>query len=587
MSFAALPPPPAFLLPTDMTPKKSIVNLTIDPAQDTFTGTVRIDVELNVATNIFWVNGKDLVPLRATVEYAGRTIGATAEAAGGEFIGLEIPTPIGPGKATISIRYQSRLDEKSVVGPYRRKIGADWYVFTTFTPIDARRAFPCFDEPRFKMPWEITIHLRRDLKAFSNGGEASVVDEPEGMKAVHFAETAPLPAEVVAFAVGPFDVFEGAPAGHGTPIRVITTRGLGAQSKAAAQATVDVLPRLEAYTAMPYAFGKLDHLALPEGAYGAVENPGLITYRQTALLAEPDGLTPEKKRAIESIEAHEMAHQWFGDLVTQASWRDVWLSEGFATWLSAKVMDEEQPPARKRLSAVASRERIMASETGTRARPVRLAMNSRDDIRGVYSRVVYDKGASILLMLDGWLGEDKVRDGLRAYLKQHAFANASTADLETALREATGVDPAPVMDSYLNQIGIPVVHAECQDGKISAERTGSWPVPVCVRGEGADQTCGVIDAQHTSIELKRATCPAWIELNSGGTGYYRIHWSTAQLQALLAQGLTRLSAAERLTLVYDLRAMESTAEVSALLKKLAGDQEPEIAKAAGDGLKAN
>jgi len=207
--------------------------------------------------------------------------------------------------------------------------------FTTFTPIDARRAFPCFDEPRFKTPWEITIHLRRELKAFSNDAE-SIVLEPNGMKAVHFAETRPLPAEVVAFAWGPFDVFDGAPAGHATPIRVIATRGLGVQGKAAAQATVDVLPRLEAYTAMPYAFAKLDHLALPEGAFGAVENAGLITYRQTAVLVAPGDLTPEKKRAIESVEAHEMAHQWFGDLVTQATWRDVWLSEGFATWLSGE-----------------------------------------------------------------------------------------------------------------------------------------------------------------------------------------------------------------------------------------------------------
>jgi alanyl aminopeptidase len=595
--FAALPPPPAFLLPNDMTPVKHTVELTIDPDKDTYVGTVSIAVELNVATNIFWVNGKDVVPIEASVKYQGVTIAGRVQAVKDEFIGVEIPTPIGPGigprNATLFIRYQARLDEKGVVGPYRRKIGNDWYVFTTFTPIDARRAFPCFDEPRFKTPWEITIHLRRELKAFSNDAE-SIVLEPNGMKAVHFAETRPLPAEVVAFAVGPFDVFDGAPAGHATPIRVIATRGLGVQGKAAAQATVDVLPRLEAYTAMPYAFAKLDHLALPEGAFGAVENAGLITYRQTAVLVAPGDLTPEKKRAIESVEAHEMAHQWFGDLVTQATWRDVWLSEGFATWLSAKVMDEEQPPARKGLNSIAVRERIMAGETGMRARPVRLAMNSRSDMqdamRGIYNRVVYDKGASILLMLEGWLGEDKVRDGLRAYLKQHAFGNASTADLESALRDAAGVDPAPVMDSFLNQVGIPVIRAECKDGKVTAERTGAWPVPVCVRGDGVEKTCAVIDAQHASIELegelkgdlRRSSCPAWIELNAGGTGYYRTHWSTAQLQALSAQGLARLSAAERLTLVYDLRAMQSAPEISALLKRLAADPEPEIAKAGGD-----
>ena len=161
--------------------------------------------------------------------------------------------------------------------------------------------------------------------------------------------------------------FEGATAGHGTPIRVITPRGLGEQGRAAAQATVDVLPRLEAYTGIPYPFGKLDHVALPEGAFGAVENPGLITYRQRGLLAAPVRIRRKRRAPFASRQAHEIAHQWFGDLVTQATWEDVWLSEGFATWFSAKMMDEEQPPAREHLAAVAARERIMAADDSVRA----------------------------------------------------------------------------------------------------------------------------------------------------------------------------------------------------------------------------
>jgi cytosol alanyl aminopeptidase len=568
---------PPFQLSDDVVPRKYTIDLVIDPSKTTFSGIARIEVELRRETDEIWLNGKDL--LAGSVDVDG--VAGRAEPVGGEFLDLQLDAPVGPGRFVIRMRYEGKLDEKSVVGPYRKKVGDDWYVFTTFTPIDARRAFPCFDEPRFKTPWEITIHTRRDLKAFANGREKTVTDESNGMKAIEFAETMPLPAEVVAFAVGPFDVYEGAPAGHGTPIRVITTRGLAGQAKAAAQATVDVLPRLEAYTAMPYPFGKLDHLALPEGAYGAVENPGLITYRQTALLAAPGTDTPEKTRAIRSLQAHEIGHQWFGDLVTQATWQEVWLSEGFATWFSAKVMDEEQPPARKRLAAVASRERIMATETGPRARPVRLAMNSREDMRGVYGRLVYDKGASILLMLDGWLGEDKVRDGLRAYLKQHAFGNATTKDLESALRASSGIDPTPVMDSFLDQAGIPVVHADCKDGRVHVEPTGMWSVPVCVRGDGVSQTCAVIDRVHRVIDLKHA-CPAWLYLNSGATGYYRTQWSAGQLTALMDRGLPQLSAAERLTLVFDLRAMQSTAQGSALLKKLAADPEPEIAKAAAD-----
>jgi cytosol alanyl aminopeptidase len=539
---------PAFLLPNDVVPHKYTIDLTIDPSQPTFSGIARIEVELRRETDEIWMNGKDLLTGSADVD----GVAARVEPVAGEFLHVQLDAAVGPGRFVILMRYEGRLDEKSVVGPYRKKVGDDWYVFTTFTPIDARRAFPCFDEPRFKAPWDLTIHTRRNLKAFANGREASDTDEPNGMHAIHFAETKPLPSEVVAFAVGPFDVVAGAPAGHGTPIRVITTRGLGESAKAAARATVDVLPRLEAYTGIPYPFGKLDHIALPEGAFGAVENPGLITYRQTALLAAPPGDTAEKKRAIRSIQAHEMAHQWFGDLVTQATWNDVWLSEGFATWLSAKVMDEELPASQRRLAAVATRERVMALEATPRGdRPVRLAMNSREDTRGVYSRVVYDKGASILLMLEGWLGEDKMRDGLRTYLKDHAFGNATTADLESALRASSGIDPTPVMDSFLDVKGVPVIRAECKEGKVNVDvinqTTGAWSVPVCVRGEGVNQTCGVIDKSYRVIDLKHS-CPAWLTLNSGATGYYRTAY-TAEQKRTLANAL--LTAAERATFEHD------------------------------------
>ena len=568
--FAALPDPPAFVLPDDVVPRKQIIEMTVDPDKDVFEGRATIEVELKRATKVIWLNAKDITPLEATVGSKH----VRAQAVAGEFIGLDLDSPAPAGRTTISIRYRAKLDENAIVGPYRKKTGGDWYMFTSFTPIDARRAFPCFDEPRFKTPWQITIHVKRTDKAFANGRMLNEIDEPGEMKAVHFATTEPLPAEVVAFAVGPFDVFEGAPAGHGTPIRVITAKGHAAEGRLAAQATVDVLPRLEAYTGIPYPFGKLDHLAVPEFPFGATENPGLIVYRNRSLLAAPGEDTPAKARAIRSLQAHEVGHQWFGDMVTQASWDDVWLSEGFATWISSKMMDEEQTPARRHLAAIAARERIMATDESPRTRPVRLAMRSREDTKGVYSQIVYQKGAALLLMLEGWLGEDQVRDGLRAYLKKYAFGNASTRDLEAELRAAAGADPAPVMDAFLNRTGVPSIRGECRDGNVSIQPSGDLPVPVCVRGEGMGQACAVIDDAHRSIALHRA-CPAWIYLNSGATGYYRTGWTAGQL-ASLEGGLAQLSAAERLTLVYDLRAQKSD---SPLLKRLAADPEPEIARA--------
>ena len=217
------------------------------------------------------------------------TSGSRSFASSGERIGIDGGQPLA-GPATIRIAYQGRLDDKGSGGPYRRKVEGEWYAYTTFTPIDARRAFPCFDEPRFKTPWDISIRVKREHKAFSNGRQISETEEPNGWKLVKFATTEPLPAEMVAFAVGPFDVYDGGVAGHGTPVRVITAKGHAAEGHAAAQATAEILPRLEAYTGIPYAFGKLDHLALPAGTFGAVENPGLITYRaRNLLLASESG----------------------------------------------------------------------------------------------------------------------------------------------------------------------------------------------------------------------------------------------------------------------------------------------------------
>ncbi len=567
----ALPPPPSFLLPGDVVPMRHIIELTIDPTRPTFDGWARIEAGLQTRASIVWLNAKDLVPKEASVEFDGRVYPARAQTAGGEFIALELASPIGPGRATLSIRYQGRLDEKSLAGLYRRKVGDDWYAFTTFTPIEARRAFPCFDEPRFKTPWEMTIRVKPGDNVFANTRPMSEVEDADGMRVVRFAPTEPLPAEVIAFAVGPFDLFDGGTAGHGTPLRVATTRGRAAEAGYAVRAAREVLPRLEAYTGIPYPFGKLDFVALPEEAFGAVENPGLITYRARALLAAPAQETPQRALAIRSIEAHEIAHQWFGNLVTQASWEDVWLSEGFATWLAAKVLDQEQPPERKHLAAIAARERIMRADN----RPVRLAMRNRDDTKKVYNPIVYQKGAALLTMLESWLGEDRVQRGLRAYLGAHRFGNAATDDLAAAL--AGPPELRAVMRGFLDSTGVPEVsgRVRCDPDagpSLTIEQKGSAAIPVCWRAEGQGEGCAV--SSRTVTWPRGSECPGWFYLNAGGAGYYRTAWSHAPLEAL-----PHLTPAERLTLVYDLRARK-TAGGAALLKQLAADPEPEIARAA-------
>ncbi|HEX5430756.1 MAG TPA: M1 family aminopeptidase [Bryobacteraceae bacterium] len=571
---------PAFRLPDGVVPVKHAIELSIDPARSEFQGRGRIEVDLRKPTAEIWLNGRDLVPGEASVESGGRTLPARVSPVRGEFLRVRLDSEIGPGRAIVSIEYRGHLSGRSVLGAFRRKVAGDWYVYTTFTPIEARTVFPCFDEPRFKTPWEISIRVPQGDKAYSNAPEIAETDEPGGNTLVRFATTKPLPAEVVAFAVGPFSAYQGTPASDGTPVRVLTPRGRAVEGKAAAEATAAVLPKLEAYTGIPYPFRKLDHLALPESAFGAVENPGLIVYLSRELLVTPGTDTNPRTHALRTIEAHEIAHQWFGDLVTQASWQDVWLSEGFATWLSDKIMGSEEPPERARLAAIARRERIMHQDSSKRAHPVRMAVRNREESKNIYNSFVYDKGASVLLMLEGWLGEDQLRDGLRDYLKDRQFGNASTADLESELKKAAHVDPTAVMNAFLDRTGVPGISAGVKcDGaaRLEIRETGPSPVPVCWRTGTAEKSCNVVNRPSSTFDLP--SCPAWIYLNAGGTGYYRTEWSAAQLAAL---PLDRLTPAERLTLAYDLRAQGADSEAArSVLAKLAADPEPEIAAAAG------
>lgn len=584
--FAAPPPPPGFRLPNNVVPLKYFVQLSIDPNKDTFSGTVLIAVDIAKPTSTIWLNGKDLEIKSASLDRDPEPYReARVRAVNKELIAVDAATPL-DGVWTLRLEYRGHLDDKALVGAYRRKVEGDWYVYTTFTPIEARRAIPCFDEPRFKTPWQLSITVPQGELAFSNAAETSH-DTSAGQTTFHFADTKLLPSELVAFAVGPFDVYEGRPAGHGTPIRAITPKDEAAEGKAAADTTVAILPQLEEYTGMPYAFGKLDHLALADAAFGAVENPGLITYLAREMLMLPGSETISRTHALQLLEAHELGHQWFGDLVTQATWADTWLSEGFATWISEKIMDQEDRPERAHLGLIGARERIMQIETSPRrSRPVRVEPRDREGTRDIYNRLIYDKGGSVLMMLEAWLGEDKFRDGIRLYLRDHRFGNATTADLAAALKSATGVDPSAVMHSFLDLAGLPRVSAEVECAgarRIKLRQTGASAIPICYRGAGLAHACVVMSGPLEEVGLpKTAACPAWIEPNDGGTGYYRTNWTDDQLAALSLKDLTP---AERLTLAFDLRDQPAErAAARAMLSRLASDPEPEIARAAHDGL---
>jgi alanyl aminopeptidase len=530
-------------------------------------------------TTTIWLNARDITVDRAAIAIGEATpVVAHARNVGDELLAIDTPMEIGPVKATLLLDYKARLSDTQVIGPYRRKVEGNWYAYTTFTPIEARRAFPCFDEPRFKTPWEISIRTPEGMSAFSNTPQVGEAGESNGFKLFRFAPTRPLPSEVVAFAVGPFDVYTGF---HS---RVITPKGHASEGRAAEEAAGQVMPRLERYTGISYPFEKLDFLALPQNAYGAVENPGLITFLSARLLV--DSKDPVKTLDLRKLEAHEIGHQWFGDLVTQKDWQDVWLSEGFATWIANKMIDEERAPERRMLEFITQRERTMQADVTTPGRPVRLPISNRAQAADVYNRLVYTKGAAILAMVEGWLGEENMRNALRAYLKEHQFGLASTADLAEALQAQTGMDVTPVLDEFLDTPGVPRLRARLLCGtktKLEIEQTGSRSTPVCFETPRTAQ-CSVI--QGASGEVDLPSCPAWFFLNAGGTGYYRTEWSTADLFALRG-ALDALTLAEKLTLVFDLQAQKARGgEAKAILTSLVSETEPSVSIAAGAALKA-
>jgi alanyl aminopeptidase len=537
---------PSFYLPDGVRPLSYRLDLRIDPSQPGFTGTVSIRIEVAERSDTVWLNGTNLTIVRADVDSKP----AQADAIRNQFLRIQTGELLAPGPHELTIEYSAKFSGPPI-GAYRRKSGTDWYVYTTFTAIEARRAFPCFDEPRFKTPWELTISTPKGLMAVANSRAMSDSGAAGGWHQVRFAATKPLPSEVVAFAVGPFDVTEGGLAGRNhVPVRVIAPKGRAAEGRIAAASTAEILSRLEQYTGIPYPWDKLDHIALIQGAFGAVENPGLITYRENRFLVDPAHATERQRLGIRSVMAHELAHQWFGNLVTQRTWDDVWLSEGFATWLGGKTWDQDLPPERRGVARVIGKHQMMARDRGPRMRPVRKRMRSVEDMRDIYSPVVYQKGAAVLAMLEQWLGGEAFERALHRYLTAHAFANATTADLAAAIREETGTDVGPVLAGFLDHTGVPQIRISLGDGAkpgiVAYNPTeGPWIVPVCVL-TSERRMCGLVASNqepHTLADFD----PEWAFADAGGAGYY---WVDRPSKGTVP--LSKLTPAERMDIVLDI-----------------------------------
>ena len=590
--------PPQFRLPTLVAPLRYSVSLTLAPDQDTFTGQVDIDLNFKEASSVLWLNADKITVKDAALTVGGGTLTAKAITQPKDLVGFSFDQSVEPGAATFHVNYEGKVSRKDMQGIFQVKDGDRWYIYSQFENISARQAFPCFDEPSYKVPWQLTLNVPKDNDAFSNTPALSETAGPGGTKTVKFAETKPLPSYLVAIAVGPMDIVDAGHAGaNNTALRIIVPRGRGAEAQYAARTTPDVVNLLEKYFGIPYPYEKLDEVAIPLASY-AMEHPGLVTYGAGFFLSKPDETTLGRKRGVTSVMAHELSHQWFGDLVTTAWWDDIWLNEGFASWMANKIVNDYHPEWKMNVGELNGYQGAMGTDELVSARRVRQPILSNNDIANAFDGITYNKGSALLNMFESYLGPDKFREGIRRYLRKYAWGNATSGEFLDALSGGNAAI-AQAFSTFLDQPGVPLVTAQlkCDAGtprlELSQRRflprgsQGSagqtWDIPVCVRypaGEDDARECTLMTKKTEVMPLGKAKgCPEWTYANAGEAGYYRVLYADGMLGALLKDEKT-LTLPERVGLIGDIAALTEgympMGDAMALMPKFARNPSREV-----------
>lgn len=595
--------PPKLRLGSSVQPSSYAADLTIVPDRDSFRGTIDVSLDVLDPSDVIWLNAIGLEIQDASFQpQSGPTLPAKTVPGGDQFVGFAFDKTIS-GKGVLHISYQGKISRNSSAGIFQEKEDREWYVYSQFEPTDARRAFPCFDEPNFKVPWQLTLHVPKDDLAVSNTPIQSQSKEAADMKVVRFKQSPPLPSYLVALAVGKFDVVNAGRVGP-TPVRVVVPKGKSANAADAANAIPQLLKLLEEYVGMPFPYEKLDSVVMPVSDF-AMENAGMITYAESSLLADPKTETIDHKRELAELCAHEMSHQWFGDLVTTAWWNDTWLNEAFATWMERKIPGEWRPEWQMDVAEVNARIGAMKGDELASAREIRQPIESYSDIANAFDDITYEKGAAVIEMFEHWLGDPKFRAGVQLYLKQHAWKNATARDFESAISTVAGMDVAPAFDSFLDQAGVPEISATLKCGPqpalaVSQKRSlpvGSqakpqtWQVPLCIAFEAdgvVHHQCTLLTKSKDDIALEAAqTCPAWILPNDAETGYYQVAYTQALLDKTLVDRGRNLTVAERVGVLGDVDALATEGEISAqaalgLVPEFAHDPAYQVVQAAAN-----
>jgi alanyl aminopeptidase len=587
-------------LSTDVRPTFEAIHLNLDPDKPDYTGSVQIRLTVPRETSELSFHAQEMDLVRLELRGPGKPISLSAGPDVRGIVTVRSHDPIPPGDYELSIDFKNDFDRRAS-SLHRLQTGGLWYAFTQFEAIDARRAFPCWDEPAFKIPWQVTLAIPQRLEGLTNTPVERETTS-NGIRTMVFRETKPLPSYLLAFAVGPLE-FVPIP-GLRVPGRVVVPRGSKELTKPAVAMAPALFAALERWFGIPYPYEKLDLIAVPEFSAGAMENPGAITYADRYLLFDEKTMSTEERRTLAVFTAHEMAHMWFGDYVTMKWWDDLWLNESFAEWMGNKIADEVYPEYMIRLRAVAEVDQALEIDSRLSTRAIRRPVTNMENLYEAADILAYKKGQSVLGMTERWIGPDAFRKGVIAYLQAHAYGTAEGSDLWNALGKASGKDVAGVLGSFLDQPGVPVVHAELRsDGQVELSQSRFlnygvkapatiWKIPVTLTWEskGKPQSLTlVLDKERLTAKLPGHGKPSWIHPNADEAGYYRWTVDPAMLDRLTAVSATALTARERIGFIQNASALLEAGSIHGdqYLRILAGfsaETNPIVVRSVASGL---
>ena len=530
-------PPGPGRLPRHVLPRHYDLELHPDLDACTFTGTVGIDAEVVGTCHEVVLNAAELAVTSAALEVDGvrHPLVATLD---GEAERLVLSgVDLAPGAIRLELAFTGTINDR-LRGFYRSTLTTDGIertiATTQFQSTDARRAFPCFDEPDLKATFSIALVVASDLLAISNGAETSRSALGDGTDRVVFADTIPLSTYLVAFVVGPLEATDPVDV-DGVPVRVIHPPGKSDQTSFALEVAAHSLRWLADWYDLAVPGGKVDLVALPDFAFGAMENLGCITFREVLLLVDPETADQRELESVAAVLSHELAHLWFGDLVTMRWWNGIWLNEAFATFMEMKAVESFRPDWEVWAGFTTARSAAMDVDALAATRPIEYPVVTPADAESMFDLLTYEKGAAIVRMLEQFLGEEAFRDGVRRYLAAHLHSNTDNGDLWAALQEASGQPVGELMEGWIFRGGHPLVEAVVHgagatctlsqrpfrylDDALREDGPGGdepWQVPVRLRTTVGEHRA-LLGAEPVDVALDGPL----LTVNAGATGFHR------------------------------------------------------------------